>query len=95
MYRCPECGDRARTLYEWNGIDYCGMCQQENIERYEVTLRYRFRLLFQLTKDYIQAVTGQVFFPVRGMPRRALGATGRGLKRTVYYVQSKVCKAKR
>jgi len=67
MYVCFKCENKVRTLYEWKGEElFCGMCQQENIEKYEATIVYRFFLLLQLTKDFTVNVRDQVFFPPLG-----------------------------
>ena len=87
MYICPKCENRVRTLYEWKGEEFCGMCQQENIEWYEVTLIYRFFLLFRLTKDYMGYVFDQVFFPDRGWIRRFIRLTVCGTQGVIVYVQ--------
>ncbi|KKK69589.1 hypothetical protein LCGC14_2932500, partial [marine sediment metagenome] len=87
MYICPKCENRVRTLYEWKGEEFCGMCQQENIEWYEVTLIYRFFLLFRLTKDYMGYVLDQVFFPSRGWIRRFIKFIVCETQGVIVYVQ--------
>jgi hypothetical protein len=81
MYRCPKCRNKVRDLYEWKGEEYCGMCQQSNIEAYEATTIYRFLLFWQLTRAYIRSVFGQVVFPERGWVRRTIRGVNRGLDR--------------
>jgi hypothetical protein len=87
MKMCPRCENKVRTLYEWKGRDYCGMCQQENIEKYEATLVYRFFLLLQLVKDCVNQSCDQVFFPERGWIRRSVKFSGRKIREAVTYVQ--------
>ncbi len=88
MHMCPRCENKVRTLYEWKDEEFCGMCQQENIERYEATLVYRFFLLLKLTKDYMEHVSDRVFFPDQGWARRAT-------KFVVYYIEGGILYVKR
>ena len=90
MYRCPRCENKVRTLYEWKGNEFCGMCQQENIEKYETTLFYRFLLGWQLTKDYVSHVFGLVIFPDRGWIRIFIRLIGAITTRTIAYVRTKI-----
>ncbi len=87
MYVCPRCENKVRTLYEWKDEEFCGMCQQENIERYEATVNYRFFLLLKLTKDYMERVSDQVFFPEQGWARRFVKFTVYNTQGAVDYVQ--------
>ncbi len=70
MKECPKCLNRVRTLYEWKGINYCGMCQQVNIERHEATLIYRFFFLWMLVRDFVALTFTRVVFPQQGYIRR-------------------------
>ncbi len=94
MHMCPRCENKVRTLYEWKGKDFCGMCQQENIERYEATIVYRFFLLLRLTKDYADHVFNQVFFPDRGWTRRFAKFIVRKTQGATNYVQGYLWRAR-
>ncbi|GAF68657.1 unnamed protein product [marine sediment metagenome] len=89
MYVCFKCENKVRTLYEWEGEElFCGMCQQENIEKYEATIVYRFFLLLQLVKDCVNKSCDQVFFPERGWIRRLV-------KFTIYWIRETITHVKR
>ncbi len=101
MYFCVKCDNKVRTLYEWKGIEYCGMCQQENIEKYEAAIIYRLLLMYALTTDYIKKTFGQVFFPHWGIPRRLVRLSVRliraivlELRGSIAYVRAKIRKTK-
>ena len=102
MHRCDRCRNKTRTLYAWKGDEVCGICQQDNIERYEATILYRLHLSFRLTGEYIGKLFKLVIFPSQGYIRRAgrFIITGiriiiRGTKYYVCHIWSKVRKTKR
>jgi hypothetical protein len=88
MHTCFKCENKVRTLYEWKGEElFCGMCQQENIERYEATIVYRFFLLLQLVKDCANQSCAQVFFPERGWIRRSIRFSAGEIREIATYVR--------
>jgi len=87
LHECPKCWNKVRTLYEWKGNDYCGMCQQENIEQYEATIVYRFFLLLSLSRSYMGHIFGQVVFPERGWIRRAVRVSVYEIQGAIAYVK--------
>ncbi|KKL68563.1 hypothetical protein LCGC14_2123760 [marine sediment metagenome] len=87
MHMCPRCENKVRTLYDWKGKNFCGMCQQENIEVYEATIIYRFFLLISLTKDYTKHIRDQVFLPDRGWTRKFAKFTVCNTQGVIAYVR--------
>ena len=94
MYTCPKCENKVRTLYDWKGKNFCGMCQQENIEVYEATIIYRFFLLISLTKDYTKHVRDQVFLPDRGWTRKFAKFTVCKTQGVIAYVRKHLQRAR-